>query len=60
MPKNQEKVRELATRIYNLAREVESKVDALKERLVRLDNLAKKLRRCLNDSGTQSKRASSS
>ena len=55
------KARELATRIYDQAREVESKADALKERLTRLDNITKKLRRrCLNDSGTQSKRASSS
>jgi len=61
MPENQKKVSELATRIYDQAREVESKADALKERLTRLDNLTKKLRRrCLNDSGTQSKRSSSS
>ena len=43
------KARELATRIYDLAREVESKADALKDRLIRLDKLIKTLRRGVNE-----------
>ena len=49
MPENQEKVRELATRVYNLAREVESKANALKGRLRRLDSLLKTLKEGVRD-----------